>query len=394
MKPIFYFYFIAVSLLIASCGKIDDYKKFTDGKLIIYPGKPDSLRVYSGRNRALVKFLIISDPNVVKATIYWNNRENKQDVNISRGKGVDTISALISPLQEGNYTFEVYTFDKNGNKSVATLKQGATYGDVYEKSLLNRVLESVVYQPSNGSTTLNWRPSATGTVAVALTYTTLSGATKSRRVDNNTTQVVLADHNPETSIQYKTLFLPDSSAIDTFYSASTSAKINQFFLKNQGAPFVQSARDGRWGLLADWTTNAAARNMSNGTLGGWDSYNGGGWLSFEYWGSPSITNGKIYQTVTLPSGKYRFVVSVSEIGSNTLEATYAVVNSGQTLPDVANLSQALGSFRFLNNSQNGKDYEIPFTLAQSQEVTLGFVSTMLVRSESSIRINKVRLLKN
>lgn len=164
-------------------------------------------------------------------------------------------------------------------------------------------------------------------------------------------------------------------------------------MKNPGAPFLQSQRDGRWGLLADWTTNAAARNMSNGTLGGWDSYNGGGFIAFEYWYTPQITNGKIYQTTTLPPGKYRYVVTVSEI-ANPLEATYAVVNLGQTLPDVANISQALGSFKFLDNSQNGKDFVISFTLTQTQEITVGFVSTMVVKHESSVRFSKVRLYRD
>jgi Domain of unknown function/Domain of unknown function (DUF5013) len=390
MKPIFYYSFIALALLMASCSKMDDYKKFTDNKLVVYPGKPDSLRVFSGRNRALVKFLLISDPNIVKATIYWNNRANKQDVGINRGKGIDTISAIVSPLPEGNYSFEVFTFDKSGNKSVASLKQGATYGDVYEKSLLNRILESVVYQPSSGSTILNWRASDAGSVGVDITYTTLSGVSRTKRVSKSATQFILTDNDPATSIQYRTLFLPDSLAIDTFYSATTSKKIGEFFLKNPGAPFVHSVKDGRWGLLADWTTNAAARNMLNGTLGGWDSINGGGFISFEYWGTPPITNGKIYQTTSLPPGKYRFVITVSQI-TGPLEATYAAVNLGQTLPDVENISQALGSFRFLDNSQNGKDYAVSFTLTQTQDVTLGFVSTMLVKNESSIRFSKVRL---
>lgn len=394
MKHIIIAYsFIAIAILMASCSKMDEYKKFTDGKLIVYPGKADSLRVQSGRNRALVRFLLISDPNIVKASIFWNNKANHQDVSITRGKGIDTIKAMVSPLPEGNYSFEVFTYDKSGNKSVAALKQGATYGEVFEKSLLNRILESVVYQPSSGTTFLNWRASDAGSVGVDITYTNVNGKVTTKRVAKDATQTVLTDQNPGTDLQYRTLFLPDSLAIDTFYSVSTSRKITEFFLKNPGAPFLQSQRDGRWGLLADWTTNAAARNMSNGTLGGWDSYNGGGFIAFEYWYTPQITNGKIYQTTTLPPGKYRYVVTVSEI-ANPLEATYAVVNLGQTLPDVANISQALGSFKFLDNSQNGKDFVISFTLTQTQEITVGFVSTMVVKHESSVRFSKVRLYRD
>ncbi|SER66451.1 DUF4998 domain-containing protein [Pedobacter rhizosphaerae] len=393
MKYIIAYSMVAVALLMASCSKMDDYKKLTDGKEITYPGKADSLTVLSGRNRALVKFLLISDPNITKATIYWNNKANHQDVAITRGKGIDTIKVMVPSLPEGNYSFEVFTFDKNGNKSVAALKQGATYGDIFEKSLLNRILERAVYQPSTGATILNWRVSDAGSVGVDVTYTTVNGVSRTKRVTKAANQIVLTDRNPDTDIQYRTLFLPDSTAIDTFYSASVSRKINEFLLKNSGAPFIAGKRDGRWGDLAEWTTNAAAKNMSNKTIGGFDSYNGGGFISFEYWYSPQISNGKIFQTTTLPAGKYRFVATVSEINS-TLEATYLVVDAGKTLPDVANISQAIGNFRFLDNSQNGKDYAVSFTLAQAQEISLGFVSTMFVKHESSIRISKVRLYKD
>lgn len=393
MKHIIAYSVVAVALLMVSCSKMDDYKKFTDGKVIVYPGKADSLRIQPGRNRALVRFLLISDPNIVKATIYWNNKANHQDVSITRGKGIDTIKAMVSPLPEGNYSFEVLTYDKGGNKSVAALKQGAAYGDVFEKSLLNRILENIVYQPSSGTTYLNWRASDAGSIGAEVTYTNINGKVTIKRIAKDAIQTTLTDQNPGTDIQYRTLFLPDSLAIDTFYSASASRKITEFYLKNPGAPFLQSKRDGRWGLVADWTTNAAARNMSNGAVGGWDSYNGGGFIAFEYWGTPQITNGKIYQTITLPPGKYRYVVTVSEI-ANPLEATYAVVNLGQTLPDVADISQALGSFKFLDNSQNGKDFAVPFSLTQTQEITLGFVSTMVVKNQSSVRFSKVRLYKD
>ncbi|MEJ2881420.1 DUF4998 domain-containing protein [Pedobacter sp. GR22-6] len=396
MKRNIIYSFVAVILVCMSCTKIDDYKKYTDGKVIVYPGKADSLKVYPGRNRAQLSWLLTSDPNIVKAVVYWNNKANHLDIPIVRGKGVDTIKVLIDPLPEGNYTFEVFTYNKKGDQSIVSTRQGASYGEEFEKSLLNRIMESAVYQTGNSSIVVKWRAADTTNLGAEIKYTTLDGQQLTKRVKKSDSQTILVDCKLGEPISYRTLFKPDSLSIDTFRSAYQSRQITELSLKNPGYPFIASKMSGRWGELAEWITNAAAKNMSGG-VGGFDSYNGGGYIAFEFWGTPSITNGKIYQTLTLPAGSYRFVTTISEIANgsqNSLEGTYAVVALGNSLPDIANVGQSLGNFRFLNNSQNGKDYAINFMLSQQQEITIGYASTMFSVGNSSIRIRQARLYKN
>ncbi len=56
---------------------------------------------------------------------------------------------------------------------------------------------------------------------------------------------------------------------------------------------------GRFGQVKDWQYNAEASRNST-----YDNIDGGGRLTMWIWGGGPVTNGKIYQTITLPAGEY------------------------------------------------------------------------------------------
>jgi hypothetical protein len=188
------------------------------------------------------------------------------------------------------------------------------------------------------------------------------------------------------------LYLPDSLAIDTFYTAwqqkGITADVTSIYLKNAGFPFIAAVMaNGRFGTLADWTTNSAAKNISG--QGGFDNYPGYGTLAFEYWGTPAINNGMIYQTVTLPAGKYKLQATIQSI-TYDLPATYLLAVAGTGLPDAINYSQSLGFAKFTNSSLNGKTLDADFTVSAQMDVSLGVVSNM-VSGNLNIRINGIKL---
>ena len=274
-------------------------------------------------------------------------------------------------MKEGVQNFEIYTYDGVGNKSIPVYKTGRSYGARYQSSLFNRPIESA-FTDAGGATKITWQgmDRLTGVFATEIEYTNLSNVIKKIRTKIDETTTSIADIKPGTSLRYRTLFLPDTISIDTFSTAfqtqRVGADITATYFKNKGNPFLAAATGGRWRNIADWTVTDNIKNHSG--LGGWCS-DSGGCLAMEMgWdGTAKITNGKIYQTFTLPAGSYSFEITMAK--NEALDPVYIVAAAGNTLPDVANVATALGYTNFANN-------KFQFTLAQSTTVSLGFLATM------------------
>ncbi len=175
-------------------------------------------------------------------------------------------------------------------------------------------------------------------------------------------------------------------------------------IKNNQLVFGNSARqqggDQRWGILADWTVNAAVKQRPEG-MGSWsnDEVDGKrGVFHVEVWGGePLITNGKIYQTIPdLPPGKYK-LVSVEREHRISGKA-YLVASASNTLPDVDQVeTSSLGWAKLSNDGSLGnpeqtgqwgtgdQSYEVNFTLTQQSNVTIGIVGNWVEREHLKIR---------
>ncbi|MGY0036733.1 DUF4998 domain-containing protein [Pedobacter sp. NJ-S-72] len=106
-------------LILSACTKMDEYKtKFAAGGPIVYPGKIDSVKVLSGKNRVMITGLFTSDPQIVKYRVFWNSKRDSIEVPIIRTNGVDTAKLIIPNLPQGVMSFEVRTYDKLGHISL------------------------------------------------------------------------------------------------------------------------------------------------------------------------------------------------------------------------------------------------------------------------------------
>ena len=176
------------------------------------------------------------------------------------------------------------------------------------------------------------------------------------------------------------------------------------YLTNAQWPFSRTEWDGnRWGNLAGgWITNAAMRNRGGGLYGGYD----GGWegpandkqsLGFERWGEGEtpIVNGKLYQTIDLPKGDFRFTMSLAGenpiTSNNGSDPRYIAAAIGTTLPDIENLSTALGSKSFAGLANSGST-SFEFSLNAPAKVSVGFV-TSFTGKEQNVRPSLLKLEK-
>jgi hypothetical protein len=386
-----------ILFMLVACRKQDDYKKFLEGGEILYTGKADSMRVHAGRKRAQVSWLLISDPKITKSKLYWNNRKDSAIIPIERGSGVDTIRYVVEGLEERTYEFEVFNYDHSGNVSVRSHASGVVYGDLYETSLLNRAIASADMEGT--SAVIKWGDidSTGGILGMQLLYMDAGGTahdTLIYRIPEKQV-TILPNYRFASEFSYRTLYLPDSIAIDTFYAAYQSVKVKggeiSFMLKNTGAPFLKDPNlpsDGRWGHLKDWMRNVeASKNATYDQLNGESK----GYMTLWIWDNGPLHNAKLYQTIQLPAGEFRFECTVQNI-DGPLENTYLTVASGSMLPDVENIQAALGSSRLQSNSQ--KQHSVPFTLQAPGTVTLGLVGTFVNPAQQGVRIERVKLFQD
>lgn len=162
------------------------------------------------------------------------------------------------------------------------------------------------------------------------------------------------------------------------------------YLKNYRQPFKidPNMTDAQLGtspgtfLPADWIVNDAARSMQNGgaseKVAGLNSDN---LLLQAGWGANDFTNGKLYQTTTLPKGKYRLTVNLKEYGVKK-STLYITVAEGNELPDVTDINkenEKVKGFYLFNQVENMSPSSVQFEFElteESTDVALGFVCSM------------------
>lgn len=376
-----------------SCSKMDDYKQYTANGEITYISKLDSLVIRSGFNRVQIRGLFMADPKVTSCRIYWDNRADSVTVTVKRTNNVDTLSRIIEGLSEGAHSFEIVTMDASGNRSVTLRGNCNVYGQRYQNGLINRPVASGELG-DNGNVTIIWGDfditgGARGTVQ---TYTNVNNVPVSlyAPVQQATTQ--LPNYKSGTTFDYRTAYLPDSNCIDTFYApllkVGVKTNITAQYVKNAGPPFLAASNDGRWGIPADWTVSNDVKN-ANG-FGGLDfgSWLPGAALSMEAgWGLPSVPNGKIYQTFTLPAGKYSLEVLAGDCSDN-ITTKYIMVAPGNAPPDIDNVATNIKYMGITKNSLN----KLAFELGSATQVSVG-LQAKLPDTNTFLKVFSVRLFK-
>lgn len=383
---------LVIAITALSCSKMDDYKKYTANGEITYVGKVDSLEIRSGYNRVQIYGLFIADPKISSCRIYRDDRADSITVTVKRTNGVDTLDLIIEGLSEGAHTFEVVTFDASGNRSVAATGSCNVYGERYVDGLLNRPIASGVLDES-GDATITWGDFdvSGGALGTQHTYTDENDNQVSLFSPVDQASTVMAGYKSGTTFTYRTAYLPDSTCIDTLYAATqtTGVKtdITAAYIKNAGPPILAASSGGRWGIPADWMVSDDVKNS-----GGYGGLDAGSWLpgaalSIEAgWGLPEVPNGKIYQTFTLPAGKYVLEVTTGDCSDGGPQK-YITVAEGATLPDIDDVPdmalQHMGMVKFALN-------KLEFELTEDMEISVG-VQAKLPDTGTYLKVFQVRL---
>lgn len=407
IKYIIYAILAVVFIGLVSCSEMDDYRKFTDGNEILYTGKVDSVLMMGGKNRVVFTGLLMSDPKITSVKIYWNVRNDSLVIPIVRSAGIDTLMESI-PLSEGVYNFEIFTFDDGSNRSIPVNATGISYGANYASGLYNRLVKQASLADNNVDVVVEWYNGSEDSPYTEVDYTDINDVQRVVKVTPKKDETILEQYKIGTAFTVKTYFVPEEMVVDTFVTESTTYRVivtedvtNQYFTNYQ-APFTYDVWDGsRWGTLEGWTANAAMLSRGDGLYGGYDDYQEQDNLGLERWGGGEneILNGKLYQTFTLPEGKYTFSFFFGNgsstgngaVSNNGSDPRFIAAAAGEGLPDVDDLSTSALAYSSLVGVAREKFQSITFTLEEETEVSMGVVVNWS-GTEQNIRAYKVQLM--
>jgi hypothetical protein len=396
-------YFVGIKLIllmawlggcVVSCKKMDEYKKFGDGGEIVYPATFDSLKVIPGNGRVMITGLLAGDPNVTKYKIFWRNGSDSLEKAFARHGIIDTLRQIVDNLPEGPMTFTLRTYDDRGNISIPMTITGNVYGASFQSSVNERGNRAVLNTKfeRDGSAVITWADvdAYVGVLGMRVHYTDARDKERDTIivVKGKDQQSIIPDVGVTKPIAYNTLYLPEKIGVDTF---TVTPKVLSLFtevtLLNNIKPIANEGNDGdRWANLRDWTSNDAVRNHKG--YGGTDKSDDAKIYFEAGWGAPAITNGKIYQVVTLPPGKYRFHGSIDWYHRSTKNDVWLIAAPGANgLPDVSNLGTAFASQKVESNTW---DTNMEFTVTQQITLSLGLLLDMSDSGEA-MRFNSLRL---
>lgn len=394
------YYLLALLVLIMSaCSKMDDYKtKYMAGGSLTYPGIMDSVKFLSGRNRVMLTGLFTSDPKIVKYRVFWNSKQDSIEVPVHRSSGVDTVKLIIPNLPEGMMSFEIRTYDALNHMSIPIRTAANVYGDQYASGLTNRPIVKAEFQLDK-TVKITWVDvnADAGISAVEFKYTNSDGVAKDTVVKSVDRTFVTSLPKPGTKISYRTIFLPTPTAIDAFYTNYQDQLLNDvtiLYLKNYQQPFTRTAASGtgRWGIPTDWTVSASVKN--HGGFGGFSTDNSTVLAVEAGWGAGAVSNGKLYQTFTLPAGNYTFTINVVDIGYTN--PPYVVAASGATLPDASLVPTSSLGYAVIGLTK-GSTTSCSFVLTLPTQVSIGVVCNFGAGSSSAgeyFRITNAKLTSN
>ncbi|WP_165806549.1 DUF4998 domain-containing protein [Chitinophaga parva] len=205
-------------LLLGACNKMDaTYDKFIKDGPVTYTGKADSVQVFGGHNRVLVNWWISSDQTIRSCKVFWNFGQDSLRVPVMKTAGTDTVKAYVNNLAEGTYSFTVYTYDAAGHHSVGTNAIGQAYGDIFQSTLAGKPFRTATKNAADNSIRVIWVGKDAKCLGTEWHFT----GTDQREHDYfapqaDTTFIDGCDLTKPVS--YRSLYVPDQHAIDTFYT--------------------------------------------------------------------------------------------------------------------------------------------------------------------------------
>jgi hypothetical protein len=219
MKKILFIVALFSSFLIFSCDDINSmHDKYLQNGEDLHVGKLDSFYIYSGKERAALKFWV-GDYRATKLLVKRGDNDQEQWFDLPASNRKDSIVVYINNLLEGSNQLTFIT--SNEDKTVFSIPINqtiTTYGAKFQAVISQRGMKKITVDVG-GLVNLTWgsRTSAQ-LIGQELFYKLASGKDTTLIAPATDAVTKLANMNLTGSITYRSLYTPTVASIDTFYT--------------------------------------------------------------------------------------------------------------------------------------------------------------------------------
>ena len=231
-KIVFPIILFGVLFTIIGCtGMNDKHDIYLQDGEINYIGRVDSAKIFAGNQRFKLKYWI-TDPRAKVLKIYWSQKKDSVIVPIPAHQPKDSIELVIGDAQkvipENNYTLQFLSTDGGSLSSILFEKIGNVYGPKFLATISNRLYTLVKYNAVGSEVTINWAGiTSSKEIGIEISYVGLDNIPVTTKMTTAAvgTSTILKNVNKPLGVTYRTMFLPENFAIDTFYTASKTVVI-------------------------------------------------------------------------------------------------------------------------------------------------------------------------
>ncbi|WP_303917696.1 DUF4998 domain-containing protein [Draconibacterium sediminis] len=256
---IFLTFIFGIAMLFNACQDMEDiHSQYLEDGDIIYAAKPLLIQTFAGQKRIGLKYYLLNAVNVTKCIVEWNDGADSQSIDIAPNVPLDSVEFMINNLEEKSYIFKIYTVDNNGNRSIKEQITGSSYDAKYISGLTNRSLVSIEGGGTTDSLIIAWSTPPSGNTGVELTYNNMEGQPVTKMVLPEEDRTIIRGWESEGTMSYKSFYIPEENAIDTFESPSETTTL-PLFIEFEGVKISKS----NWEIV-DFSTEEPAEGAPNG----------------------------------------------------------------------------------------------------------------------------------
>lgn len=249
----------SLAVAFTACEKMEDiHSDFLADGDIIYAPKPQIIETYGGHNRIAMKYYLINAVNVTKCVIEWENGASSKTIDITPNVPIDSVEVILTDMAEKSYIFKVYTIDKFGNRSIKEQVTGSSYAELYMNSLTNRSITAIEGGGTTDSVVVRWGTPIFGNTGVEMMYTNRAGETMTKNLLPTENKVVIRDWLSESELSYRSFYIPEANAIDTFAAGIDKVMLPSFI------EFTGEKIDKTNWEIVDFSTEEPAEGGGNG----------------------------------------------------------------------------------------------------------------------------------
>lgn len=230
---------LVVGSMFACNDMNESIDKFMENGERLYMGKVDSVKTFAGQNRFMVSFFL-KDPRVDALTIFWNQKGDSIVLPIAAHSpdSLFKVSVGGGTFPEGNAVLQFIAKSKSKYQSMTVEGSVNVYGNSYQEKLISRYYNKVAnnaYNSTRNTVNVYFGTAANQSeIGVSMRFFNKKlGAEKDTLISaasiaaaNNISKgglgyMVIPNIEYDKAakpLTYRTLYLPEPTAIDTFYS--------------------------------------------------------------------------------------------------------------------------------------------------------------------------------